>query len=112
VKELKKDESTGAAKPVEATGAALVLVRALDYALDVVGRMGKEVILSMLEEEHGLRVGDMLARPGPYISALRHILGESYGVVEMRMLQKVEKETGLRDRDLESTVELLKRNYR
>lgn len=88
------------------------MVRALDYALDVVGRMGKEVILSMMEERHGLRAEDMLLRPGPYMAALRDIFGDSCELIEMYMLQKVEEETGMRDWNLESTVELLKKNYR
>jgi hypothetical protein len=111
LRELKKDGPRDGAKPVEATGAALILVRALDYALDVVGLMGKEVILSMLDEGHGLRVGDTLAKSGKYLSALRDILGESYPVIETRALQKVKEETGLEDGGLESTIELLKRSY-
>jgi hypothetical protein len=110
-KELKEDEKAGIAKPVAALGAAFVLVRALDYALDVVGRMGKEFIFSALEERHDLRAVDILNRPGQWRDALRDILDESYEVTEMRLLQKVEEETGLRDRSLESTVELLKRGY-
>jgi hypothetical protein len=112
MKELMKDEPTGAAKPVEPTRPVLVLIRALDYALDVVGRMGKELILSMLEDRHGIHAEDILTRPGQYLSPLRDILGDSYEVVERRMLQKVEEETGLRGSNLESTVELLRRSYR
>jgi hypothetical protein len=110
-KELKEDEKAGMVKPVAAIGAAFVLVRALDYALDMVGRIGKKLILSALAEKHDLRAVDILTRPGQWWNALRDILDESCDLIEMRLLQKVEEETGLRDRNLESTVELLKRSY-
>jgi hypothetical protein len=74
--------------------------------------MGKEVILQMLEERHGLHAEDMLNKPGPYMSALRDILGESCELIEVTMLDKIQEDTGLRDWNLESTVELLKKNYR
>jgi hypothetical protein len=112
VKELKKEEPASAAQPVHATGAALVLIRALDYALDVVGMMGKEVILNMLEERYGLHAEDMVTQPGPYISALKGLLGETCDVIEASMLEKIEADTGLRDWNLESTVDLLKKSYR
>jgi hypothetical protein len=111
-KELKEDEKTGIVKPVAAIGAAFVLVRALDYALDMVGRIGKKLILSALAEKHDLRAVDILTRPGQWWNALRDILDESCDLIEMRLLQKVEEETGLRDRNLETTVELLKRSYK
>jgi len=96
VKDLKRAGAENTAKPVQATGATLVLIRALDYALDVVGRMGKEVILSTLEERNGLRAEDILTQPGSFINALRVLLGESCDVIEVSMLEKIEEETGLR----------------
>lgn len=107
-KELNADEKAGVARSVAEMGGAFVLVRAVDYALDMVGPMGKEFILSALKEGDGLRVVDVLDSPGPWWDSLREILGESSQVIEMRLLRRVEEETGLRGENLTKTVELLK----
>jgi hypothetical protein len=46
------------------------------------------------------------------MAALKGLLGETCDVIEASMLEKIEADTGLRDWNLESTVDLLKKSYR
>lgn len=109
VRELDEDEKAGIARSVAEVGRVFVLVRAVDYALDMVGPMGKEFILSALKERGGLRVVDILATPDRWWSALEAVLEDSSDVIEVRLLRKVEEETSLAGGDLVKTVGLLKR---
>jgi hypothetical protein len=89
----------------------VVTVEALDNALDMIGRTGKEVLYAMLEERYELRPTDIALKPGQFMSALRHLLGNSALVIETFMLYNIDEKTRVRGWSLEDAVYKLKAAY-
>jgi hypothetical protein len=112
VEKIKETDSQPVAAPKrpQATGARLVMVNALNSALDITGRIGKEVLLGMLERRHGLLPEDFIDKPGEFMGALRDLLGSSCGVLEVEMLRYIKQETGIAAYTIEETAYLLKKS--
>jgi len=89
----------------------VVLIEALDHALDMIGRTGKEVLYAMLEERYELRPTDIALRPGEFMSALRHLLGHPALVIESEMLAWIKETTEVKGWSLEDAVDKLKAAY-
>jgi len=89
----------------------VVLTEALDHALEMIGRTGKEVLFAILEERYGLRSTDIESRPGEFMSALKHLLGNSALVIETDMLLSIREKTTVRGSSLEDAVDKLKAAY-
>jgi len=85
------------------------MVNALNYALDITGRVGKEVLLRMLEERHGLLPEYFLDRPGEFMGALMDLLGSSCAVLELEMLNYIKQETGVAAPNVEEAAFLLRK---
>jgi hypothetical protein len=101
----KKEEKT---LPADTPQYVVILFQALDNALDMVGRTGKDVLYTMLEERHGLKTTDVASKPGDFMSALRALLESSAMVIESYMLAYVSETTGVRGWSLEDAVDKLK----
>ena len=94
----------------KASGAALVVMRAVSYALEVTGRTGKEVLYSMLERQYGIVPEEIILKPGPFMSALRDLLGPGAYVLEREMLGHIRVETGVNAHNLEEAADMLRKN--
>jgi len=90
---------------------AVVVIEALDHALVIIGRTGKEALYAMLEERYGLRPADIASKPGQFVSALQHLLGHSALVIEKEMLAWINETTPVRGSSLEDAVDKLKAAY-
>ncbi len=88
-----------------------IMAEAVDNALDLVGRLGKDVLYTMLEERHGLRLVDAAEKPGQFVSALRDVLGGSGTVIEHYSLTYIQEKTGISARSFEEAAHLLKQKY-
>ena len=90
---------------------SLILMEALDHALDSVGRTGKEVLFAVLERQFGLRREDVSLKPGPYMAALRSALGESCRTIEDLTIVEVRDKEGVAGWNVEETAYLLWAKY-
>jgi len=86
----------------------VILTEALDHALEMIGRTGKEVLFAILEERYGLGPTDIVTRPGQFMSALQHLLGNSALVIETDMLLFIKEKRAVRGWSLEDAVDKLK----
>jgi hypothetical protein len=89
-----------------------IVVEALDNAFDMIGRTGKDVLYTMLEERYELRTTDVATKPGEFMSALRALLADSALVIESYMLSFIAEKTQVRGWSLEDAVDKLKAAYR
>jgi hypothetical protein len=90
------------------TGHVAIMVDAFDVALTVLGRTGAQVLEQIFLERYQLKPEDLVLRTGPYMSALKDMLGESSGVLEKIMLDEIERKSGVRAHTVEEAVNLLK----
>ncbi len=104
-------QATARVEEPELKGYRALLADSLDHALEMVGRSGREVLYGLLERRYGLRRGDIVDKPGLYVSALRDLLGNSCTVVERSVLRSIKDATGIEAHTLEEAVFLLKQRY-
>src|SRR5690242_6291336 len=78
-----------------------IVVEAFDHALDMTGRIGKDVLYTILEQRHDIRPIDIPFRPGEFVSALRSLLESSALVIESYMLAHIKEMTGVSGWSLE-----------
>jgi hypothetical protein len=93
------------------TGYTALLADALDKALEVIGRSGRDVLYGILDARYGLKPVDIPEKTGQYMSALRDILGSSATVVEKYALSHIKDKTGVDAHTMEEAVEKLKTMY-
>ena len=117
LKELADALKEGSAQRSEVVGAPelkgyrALLAESLDHALEMVGRSGREVLYGLLERRYDLRRGDIVDKPGLYVSALRDLLGNSCTLVERSILASVKEATGIEAHTLEEAVFKLKERF-
>jgi len=90
------------------TKEAALLSEALDTALEMVGRNGRDVLYGLLETRYGLKAGEIQTKPGAYMSALRDILDSAANVVERIALSNLKERTGVDAHTFEEAAEKLK----
>ena len=105
-----KESREAPQKKSRASGAALVVMNAVNYALEVTGRTGKEVLYSMLERQYGVVTEEIILKPGPFMSALSDLLGPGAHVLEREMLGYIRAETGVVAHNLEEATDLLRKS--
>jgi len=81
-----------------------VMTRALDKALEVVGRSGSEVVDTVLIGRYGLHKEDIAYNPGAYMSAMKDVLDGGCEVLQRVMLEEVRRETGIVAMSMEDAV--------
>jgi len=89
----------------------VILMEALDDALDMIGRSGKDVLYQMLEERYGFGPSKLASEPGRFLSAMRHLLGHSELVVENLMMKTIAGQTDVKGETLEEVVAKLKNKF-
>jgi len=89
----------------------LVIVDALDSALETTGRSATEVIYGFLEQRHGLLRTDIVRSPGRYISGLRDLFGTACQTIESLMLRYIEDKLGVRAHTIEEAVFQVRKTY-
>jgi len=111
IEKIGEEDSRATVAPIrpQATGMRLVMANALNHALDITGRMGKEVLLRMLDDRYGLLPEHFMDKPGEFMGALRDLLGSSCSVLELEMLRFIRQETGINAPNVEEAAFLMKK---
>jgi len=88
-----------------------IVHKAVDKALEIVGKDGKQVLLTLLENRYGLREEEIPDHPRAFIDLLELDLGSSAYTVEKEVMKEIRKVAAVRGENLYSVVEVLKEEY-
>ena len=89
----------------------LVIIKALDNAMETTGRSTTEVLYALLRQRYNLKKIDILSRPGEFMSALRDILGSSCESLENLILWDIRDSLDVRAGSIDDAVYLAKKKY-
>ena len=88
-----------------------IVLRAVDKSLDIIGKDGKDVLLSLLESRYGLLEEEIPEHPRAFIDLLEEGLGSSAYAVEKEIMREIRKVSSVQAENLYKVVELLKEEY-
>lgn len=84
---------------------------AVDKSLDILGKEGKQVLLSLLENRYGVHEEEIPDHARGFIEILEEALGSSAYTVEREIMSEIRKITQIQGVNLHSVVELLMEEY-
>jgi hypothetical protein len=88
-----------------------IVLRAVDTSLDIIGKDGKQVLLSLLENRYGLIEEEIPEHPRAFIDLLEEDLGSSAYAIEKEITREIRKISSVQAENLYKVVELLKEKY-
>jgi hypothetical protein len=77
-----------------------IVLQAVDRSLNILGKDGKQVLLSLLERRYGLREEEIPEHPRGFIEILGEILGSSAYTLEAEIVSEIKKVSAAQGQDL------------
>jgi len=77
-----------------------IMLQAVDCSLNILGKDGKQVLLSLLERRYGLREEEIPDHPRGFIEILGEILGSSAYTLEAEIVSEIRKVSAAQGQDL------------
>ncbi len=84
-----------------------VIVKAVDESLNLLGKDGKQSLLTLLEKRYGFPMEDIPIQPKAFIAILRVLLGPTASAIEQEVVREIKRVAGVQGATLPDVVSSL-----
>ncbi len=81
-----------------------VILEAVDKSLDLLGKDGKQSLLSLLEKRYGFPVDDIPIQPKAFVAILKVLLGPTASTIEQEMVREIKRIAGVQGETFSDVV--------